>query len=100
MGGGRGDPGRLRWMIAGLGAGQMGEALLSGLLRSGVVARAGVVAAARRSGRAAQLRDSYGIEVLTAAEAAARAETLVISVKPQDMAALLGEIYTSGSANK
>jgi len=87
-------------MIAVLGAGQMGEALLSGLLRSGVVAPAGVVAAARRSDRAAQLRDSYGIEVLTAAEAAARAETLVISVKPQDMAALLAEISPSVSEDK
>jgi pyrroline-5-carboxylate reductase len=76
-------------VIAVLGTGKMGEALLSGLLRSGVVAPAGVIAAVRRTDRAAQLHDAYGIEVLTAAEAAARAETLVISVKPQDMAALL-----------
>ena len=56
-----GDPGRLRWMIAVLGAGQMGEALLSGLLRSGVVAPGGVVAsgAPQRPRRAAArlLRD-------------------------------------------
>jgi pyrroline-5-carboxylate reductase len=70
----------------------MGEALLSGLLRSGDVAPSGVIAAVRRDDRAAQLRDSYGIEVLGAAEAARRAETLVVAVKPQDMAALLGEI--------
>jgi pyrroline-5-carboxylate reductase len=70
----------------------MGEALLSGLLRSGDVAPSGVIAAVRRNDRAAQLRDSYGIEVLSAAEAAGRAETLVVAVKPQDMAALLGEI--------
>jgi pyrroline-5-carboxylate reductase len=70
----------------------MGEALLSGLLRSGDVAPSGVIAAVRRDDRAAQLRDSYGIEVLGAAEAASRAETLVVAVKPQDMAALLGEI--------
>jgi pyrroline-5-carboxylate reductase len=70
----------------------MGEALLSGLLRSGDVAPSGVIAAVRRNDRAAQLRDSYGIEVLSAAEAAGRAETLVVAVKPQDMAALLSEI--------
>ena len=38
--------------------------------------------------------------MLTAAEAAARAETLVISVKPQDMAALLAEISASVSEDK
>jgi pyrroline-5-carboxylate reductase len=78
----------------------MGEALLSGLLRSGVVAPSGVIAAVRRSDRAAQLRDSYGIEVLSAAEAASHAETLVVAVKPQDMAALLGEISAGVTADK
>jgi pyrroline-5-carboxylate reductase len=79
-------------MIAVLGAGQMGEALISGLLRAGVVAPGGIIAAARRSGRAQQLRDAYGIEVLTAAAAAQQGQTLVIAVKPQDMGALLEEI--------
>ena len=78
-------------MIAILGAGKMGEALLSGMLRAGV-APSEVIAAARRGDRAAVLRESYGIEVTTASEAAAKAETLVITVKPQDMAALLTEI--------
>jgi len=79
-------------VIAILGAGQMGEALTSGLLRAGVVAPGGIIAAVRRSDRAQQLRDAYGIEVLTAAAAADRADTLVITVKPQDMGALLDEI--------
>ncbi|MGO8960823.1 MAG: pyrroline-5-carboxylate reductase [Streptosporangiaceae bacterium] len=79
-------------MIAILGAGQMGEALISGLLRAGVVAPVELIAAARRSDRAEQVRDSYGIEVLSAAAAADRAQTLVITVKPQDMGALLDEI--------
>jgi pyrroline-5-carboxylate reductase len=78
-------------VIAVLGAGQMGEALISGLLRAGI-SPAGVVAAARRSERADQLREAYGIEVTGAAAAAGRAKTLVITVKPQDMAALLAEI--------
>ena len=78
-------------MIAILGAGKMGEALLSGMLRAGV-APSEVIAAARRGDRAAVVRESYGIEVTTASEAAAKAETLVITVKPQDMAALLAEI--------
>ena len=79
-------------MIAVLGTGKMGEALLSGLLRSGVVAPSGVLAAVRREDRAEELREAYGIEVTTAAAAAERAQTLVITVKPQDMGALLAEI--------
>jgi len=79
-------------VIAILGAGKMGEALASGLLRAGVVGPAEIVAAVRRPERAKQLRDGYGIEVLTAAGAAQLAQTLVIAVKPQDMAALLDEI--------
>jgi pyrroline-5-carboxylate reductase len=77
----------------------MGEALISGLLRAGA-SPAEVVAAARRSERACQLRDAYGIEVLGAAEAARRAQTLVITVKPQDMAALLEEIAPGFPAAK
>jgi pyrroline-5-carboxylate reductase len=78
-------------MIAILGAGKMGEALLSGMLRAGE-APSGVIAAVRRPDRAEALRDSYGIEVTAAGAAADKAETLVITVKPQDMAGLLEEI--------
>jgi pyrroline-5-carboxylate reductase len=78
-------------MIAILGAGKMGEALFSGMLRAGV-APSGVIAAVRRPDRAEALRDSYGVEVTAAGEAADKAETLVITVKPQDMAGLLEEI--------
>jgi pyrroline-5-carboxylate reductase len=79
-------------VIAILGAGKMGEALASGLLRAGVVAPGEIVAAARRADRAQQLREAYGIDVLPASQAAAKAQTLVIAVKPQDMDALLAEI--------
>jgi pyrroline-5-carboxylate reductase len=79
-------------VIAVLGAGQMGEALISGLLRAGVVAPDQIIAAARRGERAGQLAGAYGIEVLSAAAAAGRADTLVITVKPQDMGSLLEEI--------
>jgi pyrroline-5-carboxylate reductase len=73
-------------------AGQMGGALISGLLRAGVVAPGDVVAAVRRGARADELTKAYGIEATSAAEAAGRADTLVITVKPQDMDALLAEI--------
>jgi len=87
-------------MIAILGAGKMGEALASGLLRAGVVAPAEILAAARRPERAEQLRATYGIEVLSAAKAADLAATLVIAVKPQDMDALLDEISPVVTADK
>jgi pyrroline-5-carboxylate reductase len=87
-------------MIAVLGTGKMGEALLSGLLRAGVVAPSEVIAAARRSERASQLREAYGVEVVGAAAAAGRAQTLLITVKPQDMAALLDEISGAVTADK
>jgi pyrroline-5-carboxylate reductase len=82
-----------------LGAGKMGEALTSGMLRAGT-SPAQVVAAVRRADRAAQLRDTYGIEVLSPVAAAQQAQTLLITVKPQDMAALLAEIAPAVSADK
>ena len=78
-------------MIAVLGAGKMGEALISGMLRAGVSA-SGVAAAVRRDERGQELRDSYGIEAGSAAITAREASTLMLTVKPQDMAGLLAEI--------
>jgi pyrroline-5-carboxylate reductase len=78
-------------MIAILGTGKMGEALLSGLLKAEWPA-AEVAVVVRRPARAEELRAGYGVAVLTAAEAAEKAETLVLSVKPQDMGRMLDEI--------
>ena len=78
-------------MIAILGAGKMGEALISGLLRAGRNP-ADVVVVVRRPARGAELRETYGVAALSAADAAKTAGTLVITVKPQDMSALLDEI--------
>jgi pyrroline-5-carboxylate reductase len=85
----RGD--RVASVIGILGAGKMGEALISGLLRAGRNP-SGVLAVVRRPERATALRESYGIAVVSAAEAAKSADTLIITVKPQDMTALLDEI--------
>ena len=74
-------------MIAILGAGKMGEALISGLLRAGRNP-VEVLAVVRRPERAAQLRETYGVETVAAADAAKAADTLVITVKPQDMSVL------------
>jgi pyrroline-5-carboxylate reductase len=86
-------------VIAILGAGKMGEALISGLLRAGR-APTGILAAARRPQRADELHERYGVQVAGAAAAAKAADTLVLTVKPQDMAALLEEIAPSVPADR
>jgi pyrroline-5-carboxylate reductase len=78
-------------VIAILGAGKMGEALISGLLRAGR-SPSDVLVVVRRTARADQLRETYGVAALSAADAVKTAETLVIAVKPQDMSVLLDEI--------
>lgn len=77
--------------IAILGAGVMGETLLSGLLRAGRAPQ-DVVVTERRPERAAELGDKYGVKVLDNAAAAALADTVVLVVKPQDISGLLREI--------
>ena len=73
------------------GAGVMGETLLSGLLRSGRRTD-DLMVAERREERAAELALRYGVEVLDNVDAAAKADTVLLVVKPQDMAALVDEI--------
>jgi pyrroline-5-carboxylate reductase len=77
--------------LAILGAGVMGETVLSGLLRAGW-RPSDIVATDRRPERAVELRETYGIEMVTNAEAASGADTLILVVKPQDMRDLLVEI--------
>ncbi|WP_194895557.1 pyrroline-5-carboxylate reductase [Catenulispora pinisilvae] len=77
--------------VAVLGTGKIGEALVSGLLRAGKQPDE-VLVTARRPERAAMLRSTYGVDAVSNAEAAAKADTLILMVKPQDMAALLEEL--------
>jgi pyrroline-5-carboxylate reductase len=79
--------------VAFLGGGRMGEALVSGLIRSGGRTTDEIVVTARREERAAELAERYGVSTtLSNAEAVARAGTLVLMVKPQDMESLLEQI--------
>jgi pyrroline-5-carboxylate reductase len=77
--------------VAILGAGVMGETLLSGLVRSGRSA-GDLVVTARRAERADELVERYGVRAMSNVEAAETADTLVLVVKPQDMAGLVEEI--------
>ena len=78
-------------MIAILGTGKMGEALLSGLLRAGR-SPSDVAVVVRREARADELRAAYGVPVVSAEEAAKNAATLVVAVKPQDIDPLLDDL--------
>src|SRR6266508_2404767 len=82
---------RAKGQVAILGAGVMGETLLSGLLRAGRRAE-DLLITERRTERADELRERYGVDVVGNADAAAKADTLVLVVKPQDMPDLLTEI--------
>ncbi len=77
-----------------IGAGVMGEALLSGLVRAGRRVDQ-LLVGEKRPERARELEDRYGVAVVGNGEAASRADTVVLVVKPQDMAEVLDEL--SGS---
>ena len=81
-----------------LGAGVMGEALLSGLVRAGRrVDR--LMVGEKRPERAHELEERYGVAVLDNRSAAAKADTITLVVKPQDMADLLEERYKQLETN-
>jgi pyrroline-5-carboxylate reductase len=79
--------------LAILGGGKMGEALMSGLLRSGWRNPDEVVVSVRREERGSDLATRYGVQTTLDNQLAVReAAIALIAVKPQDMEALLGQI--------
>ena len=74
-----------------LGAGVMGETLLSGLVRAGRRVD-DLLVGEKRADRARELEERYGVAVVSNIDAARKAETLALVVKPQDMETLLDEI--------
>ena len=78
-------------VIAVIGAGKIGETLLSGLLRSGWPADK-LIATSRRQERAAELAERYGIRMVDNVVAVAEADVLAIAVKPQDAPTLMADL--------
>ena len=79
--------------VAFLGGGRMGEALVSGLIRSGGRSAGEIMVTSRREDRSRELGETYGIDsTLSNADAVAWADVLVLTVKPQDMEILLSQI--------
>ncbi|MBX6390148.1 MAG: pyrroline-5-carboxylate reductase [Frankia sp.] len=77
--------------VAIVGAGRLGEALLTGLLRSGMDPGR-IVVAEKDAARAATVAAARGVRLASPKDAAARAEALLIVVKPQDVGAVLAEV--------
>jgi pyrroline-5-carboxylate reductase len=79
--------------LAFLGAGNMAEALVKGLLRAEVATPQEILCTDRRKERGAELTSRYGVRFTTSnADAVREAGVIVLSVKPQVMNHLLDEI--------
>jgi pyrroline-5-carboxylate reductase len=79
--------------LAILGAGRMGEALLGGLLRAGWIAPERVHCTVRSAEHAATVAETHGVRADTdSASAAAGADIILLTVKPQNLRELLGAV--------
>jgi len=84
--------------IALIGAGVMGESLLAGILRSGVMP-ADINIAEIREARSAELTERYGVTCSDSHSAVADADTVLLVVKPQDIAGVLADISPALAPN-
>jgi pyrroline-5-carboxylate reductase len=76
-----------------VGAGAMGEALMKGIVETGLVAPGAVHVFDPRAERMAELSQRYGIRwAKSNAEVVREADVVILAVKPQIMEAVLGEI--------
>jgi pyrroline-5-carboxylate reductase len=84
-----------------VGAGNMAEALIRGLLRSGSARAEDITATGRRDERLAALRADYSVTTTTDNLGAVRgADVVVLSVKPQAMAKVLDGIAAAVDSTK
>jgi len=77
--------------IAIIGGGNIGEALLAGLLRSGRQVK-DIVVAERMPARARYLSEKYSVQVTNLADAVENANFVVVAVKPSDVESVSDEI--------
>ncbi len=77
--------------IAIIGGGNMGEALLSGLLRAGRPVK-DMVVAERLTDKARYLSERYSVLVTSVADAVENAAVVIIAVKPTDVDPVIAEI--------
>lgn len=77
--------------IAIIGGGNIGEALISGLLRAGRQAK-DIVVSEKVPARARALADAYSIRISEVADAVEGADFIVVAVKPSDVESATTEI--------
>jgi pyrroline-5-carboxylate reductase len=79
--------------IAIIGCGNMGEAILSGLISKKYIARNRIFASDKSVSRLKQIRKRYRVHTMSSNMAAcAMAETIILAIKPQGMEAVLSQI--------
>lgn len=88
--------------MAVLGAGNMGAALIGGVLKAGVVERENLTATVRGEGHAGDLAGKFGIAVTAGRnrEAAQNAEIVVLAVKPSTVPQVMREIREELNENQ
>lgn len=76
-----------------LGAGNMAEALISGIVKSGLADKGKIIATDIRSERLNYIKKKFGIKISSEnKKAVTESKTIVLAVKPQQIKGLLGEI--------
>lgn len=78
-----------------IGAGNMAEAMIRGLLRGGDFSPDQITASGPREERMRELRQQYGINATTDNHEPSRAQIVVLSVKPQILSRVLDQVGAS-----
>ncbi len=87
---------RLSKKIGFIGSGNMGEAMINGLIQSGLCEPTEIWASDVREARLRQLNDTYGINITEEnAEVFDAADVVILAVKPQDMDEVLERLASS-----
>ncbi len=82
-----------KYKLAIIGCGNMGKAILQGVLNSDVASKDEVIVSVRTDESAAKLRDEFDCEITTDNRAAAGdAAMIILAVKPYQMSTVLSEI--------
>jgi pyrroline-5-carboxylate reductase len=88
-----------KYQVGVIGVGVMGEALLAGLVSTGLKGSQ-ISFAEKREDRAREISKKYGAKAIELSELAAQSDVVLLVVKPQDLGALLDEVgskFKSGS---
>ena len=84
-----------------LGAGNMGEAMIRGMLQSGLVPKGDILAADAQPQRLVHITGQYGIRGVSGnPELVREADVIVLAVKPQIMGVVLGEVAAVADGRK